>query len=92
MHMLSSSLSFMFSDFGLFIEWLNLQLVLGGPFLPHIERILRDKASIFFSPVVSASDTANRSTLKGVDIIYGTPRQSCDIVLQIEKDLRLVYK
>lgn len=64
-------------------------VVLGGPFLPHIERILRDKASVLSSPVVSSSDNGNRSILKCIEKIYGTPRQSCDIVLQIEKDLQL---
>ncbi|XP_027163858.1 dihydrofolate synthetase [Coffea eugenioides] len=64
-------------------------LVLGGPFLPHIERILRDKACSMSSPVVSASDTGNRSTLKSLDRMSGRPFQYCDLVLQIEKDLQL---
>lgn len=68
------------------------QLVLGGPFLPHIEHILRDKASSMSSPVVSASDTGNRSTLKSLDRMSGRPFQYCDLVLQIEKDLQLVCK
>ncbi|XP_059629098.1 dihydrofolate synthetase isoform X2 [Cornus florida] len=64
-------------------------LVLGGPFLPHIERILRDKASSMCSPVVSASDTGNRSTIKGYSKLFSRPSQSCDVVIQIEKDLKL---
>lgn len=68
------------------------QLVLGGPFLPHIERILRDKACSMSSPVVSASDIGNRSTLKSLDRMSGRHFQYCDLVLQIEKDLQLVYK
>lgn len=66
-------------------------MVLGGPFIPQIERILRDKASSMSSPVVSASDTGNRSILKSVDKMSGLPYQFCDLRLQIEKDLRLVH-
>lgn len=69
---------------------LNFQLVLGGPFLPHIEKILRDKASLMSSPVVSASDAGNRSIIKGVGLLNGRPCQSCDIVIQADKDLKLV--
>ncbi|KAM4076175.1 hypothetical protein ACJW30_12G043200 [Castanea mollissima] len=64
-------------------------LVLGGPFLPHIECILRDKALSMSSPVVSASDAGNRSTIKGVSRMNGRPYQSCDLVIQIERDFKL---
>ncbi|KAA8540008.1 hypothetical protein F0562_026700 [Nyssa sinensis] len=64
-------------------------LVLGGPFLPHIERILRDKASSMCSPVVSASDPGNRSTIKAFTKLYGRPCQSCDLMIHIEEDLQL---
>ncbi|CAH9069929.1 unnamed protein product [Cuscuta europaea] len=64
-------------------------LVLGGPFLPHIERILRYKAECVSSPVVSASDGGNKSSLKGFHQICGIPYQVCDIVLQIDRDLLL---
>ncbi|KAL5538206.1 hypothetical protein UlMin_044187 [Ulmus minor] len=57
-------------------------LVLGGPFLPHIERIVRNKASSMSSPVVSASDMGNRSKIKCVNVLNGRPFQSCDIVIQ----------
>lgn len=67
----------------------NRPVVLGGPFLPHIEQILRDKASSMSSPVVSASDPENRSKIKGLSISDGKPCQSCDIVIHIEKDLQL---
>lgn len=66
------------------------QLVLGGPFLPHIECILRDKALSMSSPVVSASDAGNQSTIKGISMINGIPYQSCDLVIQIEGDFKLV--
>ncbi|XP_065626273.1 dihydrofolate synthetase isoform X2 [Quercus suber] len=64
-------------------------LVLGGPFLPHIECILRDKALLMSSPVVSASDAGNQSTIKGISRINGRPYQSCDLVIQIERDFKL---
>ncbi|XP_043696917.1 dihydrofolate synthetase isoform X1 [Telopea speciosissima] len=64
-------------------------LVLGGPFIPYIERILRDKASSMSSPVVSASDAGNRSTMGGIGRDKGKPYQLCDIVIHIKKDLQL---
>lgn len=65
-------------------------MVLGGPFLPHIEHILRDKALLMSSPVVLASDTGNRSKINGVSMLNGRPFQSCDIVIQAERDFKLV--
>ncbi|KAK3032943.1 hypothetical protein RJ639_036114 [Escallonia herrerae] len=70
----------------------DINLVLGGPYLPHIERILRDKASSMCSPVVAASDPRNRCTIKGIHIVSGKPCQSCDIVLQTERDLPLAIE
>ncbi|KAL4594901.1 hypothetical protein ACB092_12G052900 [Castanea dentata] len=64
-------------------------LVLGGPFLPHIECILRDKALSMSSPVVSASDAGNQSTIKGISRMNGRPYQSCDLVMQIQRDFKL---
>ncbi|XP_010249972.1 PREDICTED: dihydrofolate synthetase isoform X2 [Nelumbo nucifera] len=64
-------------------------LVLGGPFNPHIECILRDKASSMDSPVVSAFDPGNLSRIKGFEINKEKPCQLCDIVVQIEKDMQL---
>ncbi|KAK4487342.1 hypothetical protein RD792_006044 [Penstemon davidsonii] len=64
-------------------------LVLGGPFLPHIETILRDKALYMCSPVVSASDSGNKSVLRGFSRACDLPRQLCDIQLLIERDLSL---
>ncbi|KAI3471198.1 hypothetical protein Pfo_027861 [Paulownia fortunei] len=66
-------------------------LVLGGPFLPHIERIIRDKALSMCSPVVSACDPGNRSVLKGFSRACEMPHQLCDILLLIERDLHVVY-
>lgn len=72
-------------------EWLNFQVVLGGPFLSKIEHILRGKASSMSSPVVSASDPGNRSIINGISNIRGKPCQSCDIVLDIDRDIKLVH-
>ncbi|KAK7301167.1 hypothetical protein RJT34_12028 [Clitoria ternatea] len=67
-------------------------VVLGGPFLPHIEHIIRDKAVSMDSPVVLASDTGNRCTLKSFSILNGRPCQICDIVIQVVKDLKMSFK
>ncbi|KAK7377342.1 hypothetical protein VNO80_02765 [Phaseolus coccineus] len=67
-------------------------LVLGGPFVPHIERIIRDKAATMESPVVSAYDTGNRCTVKSFSIVNGRPYQICDIVIQVVKDLKMSCK
>ncbi|RDX58328.1 Dihydrofolate synthetase, partial [Mucuna pruriens] len=64
-------------------------VVLGGPFLPHIEHIIRDKAVTMDSPIVSACDTGNRCTVKSFSIHNGRPCQLCDIVIQVVKDLKL---
>lgn len=64
--------------------------MLGGPFLPHIEHIFLDKASSMCSPVVSASGPGNRSAVKGVSKSNGKPFQSCDIVIEVERDFKLV--
>ena len=64
--------------------------MLGGPFLPHIEHILRRKAASVDSPVVSASDAGNRWSIKSVGMFDGRPYQSCDIAIEVKKDLELV--
>ncbi|KAL3650541.1 hypothetical protein CASFOL_006944 [Castilleja foliolosa] len=64
-------------------------LVLGGPFVPHIERIIRDKALSMSSPIVSASDPGNKSFLKGFPRACEMPHQLCDILLQIERDIHM---
>ncbi|KAL2316895.1 hypothetical protein Fmac_030771 [Flemingia macrophylla] len=63
-------------------------LVLGGPFVPHIERIMRDKAMVMDSPVVSACDAGNRCTVKSFSLLNGRPCQICDIAIQVGKDLK----
>ncbi|KAI5561909.1 hypothetical protein BDE02_15G018600 [Populus trichocarpa] len=64
-------------------------VVLGGPFLSHVDRILRDKASVMCSPVVSASDAGIRTSIKGLIILDGRPCQLSDIMIQVERDFPL---
>ncbi|KAL5993530.1 hypothetical protein ACLOJK_014455 [Asimina triloba] len=64
-------------------------LVMGGPFKPHIEHILRQKASSMNSPVISACDPGIRSIVKDFKRSLNKPCQCCDIHIEVEKDLRL---
>ncbi|KAG9448401.1 hypothetical protein H6P81_014529 [Aristolochia fimbriata] len=64
-------------------------VVIGGPFKPHIEAILRDKAALFGSPVISASDPRIQSVVKGINWQNEEFSQLCDLVIQIEQDLKL---
>ncbi|KAL6503892.1 hypothetical protein OROGR_025815 [Orobanche gracilis] len=64
-------------------------LILGGPFFPHIERIIRDKAMSMSSPVVSASDPGNKSVVKGFSRTREMPHQLCDILLLMQKDIHM---
>ncbi|XP_075495306.1 dihydrofolate synthetase isoform X2 [Primulina tabacum] len=61
-------------------------LVLGGTFLPHIERMIIDRAMSSCSPVISVSDPGNRIMIKGLSRECQMPRQLCDVVLQIKRD------
>lgn len=62
-------------------------VVLGGSYLPHIELILRNKASSMRSPVISVSDPKNTSIIKGINNVSGRPCQVSDIILHTERDL-----
>ncbi|BAB08519.1 folylpolyglutamate synthase-like protein [Arabidopsis thaliana] len=60
---------------------------IGGPFLPHIEGILRSKAASVSSSVILASNIGSSSSIKGIINKNGIGLcQSCDIVIQNEKD------
>lgn len=63
--------------------------MLGGPFVPQIERILRNKASVMNSPVVLASGAGNRSVIKSICFVDSRPCQFCDVVFEVERDLQL---
>ncbi|KFK33006.1 hypothetical protein AALP_AA6G318000 [Arabis alpina] len=62
-------------------------VVLGGPFIPHIEGILRSKAASMSSSVILASDTGSSSSIKGIINKNGIGLcQSCDIVIRKKGD------
>lgn len=62
-------------------------MILGGPFLPHIEGILRSKAASMLSSVILASNIGFNSSIKGIINKNGIGLcQSCDIVIQNEED------
>lgn len=65
-------------------------MVLGGPFLSHVMDILYSKATSMGSPVVLTSGPGNRSSIRGMGMQDGRPCQSCDIMMNIERDLQLV--
>ncbi|WOL00773.1 dihydrofolate synthetase [Canna indica] len=59
-------------------------VVIGGPFEPHIEHIIRHKASLMKSKVISACDPRIQNTLKCLTMEKdGKPYQTCDILIQI---------
>lgn len=65
-------------------------MIIGGPFEHHIESILRDKASLMCSPVVSASDPGIKSIVKSYEKRGDKLFQICDIFINVKKDLPLV--
>lgn len=65
-------------------------MILGGPFLPHIDRILRDRASSMSSPIISASDAGVRTSIKGIGTFKGRPSQCCDLVIENTHGSQLV--
>ncbi|KAL9240516.1 hypothetical protein vseg_014724 [Gypsophila vaccaria] len=67
-------------------------VILGGPFLPHIEQIIRARALGMCSPVISVSESGNKSCINGIDIVNEKLRQSCDIIVQKEKYMPLSIK
>ncbi|KAJ8748101.1 hypothetical protein K2173_023503 [Erythroxylum novogranatense] len=66
-----------------------LGVILGGPFLPYIEKILRDKAYMMQSPVISASDPGVKTTIKSLNVLDGRPYQFSDISIKMERDFQL---
>ncbi|KAK8693960.1 hypothetical protein V6N13_071526 [Hibiscus sabdariffa] len=50
-----------------------IELILGGPFLPHIDCILRERASSMSSPIISASHGGIRTTVKVISMFKGRP-------------------
>ncbi|XP_020097100.1 dihydrofolate synthetase [Ananas comosus] len=67
-------------------------VIIGGPLEEKIERIIKDRASVMNSPVISACDPGIRSILKCFARDDDEPRQTCDIVVDIQKDMKLSIK
>ncbi|XP_044947029.1 dihydrofolate synthetase isoform X2 [Hordeum vulgare subsp. vulgare] len=65
------------------------EVVIGGPFSTDIEQIIRDRAFLTQSPVISACDTGVRSITRCIGRDYAKPYQSCDIVVKISGDMPL---
>ncbi|KAJ6805365.1 dihydrofolate synthetase isoform X1 [Iris pallida] len=64
-------------------------VVIGGPFDLHIEHIIREKASLMNSPVVSACDPGIQSIVKHFGREDGKAYQTCDILINVREDLEL---
>ncbi|XP_020576788.1 dihydrofolate synthetase [Phalaenopsis equestris] len=64
-------------------------VVIGGPLLPHIEHIIRNKASSSNSPAVSACDSGIKSSTKFLGREEENPFQCCEIRINIKEDLPL---
>nr|CAD1843305.1 unnamed protein product [Ananas comosus var. bracteatus] len=67
-------------------------VIIGGPLEEKIERIIKDRASVMNSSVISACDPGIRSILKCFAREDDEPRQTCDIVVDIQKDMKLSIK
>jgi len=63
--------------------------VIGGPFSADIEQIIRDRAFLTQSPVISACDPGIKSITKCIDWDNGKPYQCCDISIKISNDMPL---
>ncbi|RCV13886.1 hypothetical protein SETIT_2G382200v2 [Setaria italica] len=61
-------------------------VVIGGPFSTDIEQIIRDRAFLTQSPVISACDPGIKSISKCIYWDNGKPYQRCDISIKISND------
>ncbi|KAI0524213.1 hypothetical protein KFK09_003577 [Dendrobium nobile] len=64
-------------------------VVIGGPLQPHIEHIIRSKASSLNSPVLSACDAGIKSITRFFGREEETPYQCCEIHINIQEDIPL---
>lgn len=64
-------------------------VVIGGPFSTDIEQIIRDRAFLTQSPIISACDAGVKSITRCIGWDYGKPYQSCDIIVKISNDIPL---
>ncbi|ONM33398.1 Dihydrofolate synthetase [Zea mays] len=64
-------------------------VVIGGPFSAVIEQIIRDRAFLTQSPVISACDPGIKSFTKCIDWDNGKPYQRCYFSINISNDVPL---
>ncbi|KAK3137068.1 hypothetical protein QOZ80_5BG0447280 [Eleusine coracana subsp. coracana] len=64
-------------------------VVIGGPFSADIEQIIRDRAFLTQSPVISSCDPGVKSVTKCIDWDNGKPYQRCDISINISNNMPL---
>ncbi|XP_006664219.3 dihydrofolate synthetase [Oryza brachyantha] len=64
-------------------------VIIGGPFSSDIEQILRDRAFLTQSPIISACDPGVRSITRCIRWDCGKPYQSCDIIIEISNNIPL---
>ncbi|CAD6269890.1 unnamed protein product [Miscanthus lutarioriparius] len=64
-------------------------VVIGGPFSEDVEQIIRDRAFLTQSPVISACDPGIKSFTKCIDWDNGKPYQRCYINIKISNDVPL---
>ncbi|PWZ44403.1 hypothetical protein Zm00014a_018362 [Zea mays] len=64
-------------------------VVIGGPFSEDIEQIIRDRAFLTQSPVISACGHGIKSFTKCIDWDNGKPYQRCYISIKISRDVPL---
>ncbi|KAG8053274.1 hypothetical protein GUJ93_ZPchr0001g33073 [Zizania palustris] len=63
--------------------------IIGGPFSSDIEKIIRDRALLTQSPVISACDPGVRSITRCIGWDCGKPYQRSDIIIKVSNDIPL---
>lgn len=61
-------------------------VVLGGPFEPHIEYILRNRAASMNAPVISSFGPGIHSTITKLDSTQSQPCQYADILIKLDEN------
>ncbi|PKA53803.1 Folylpolyglutamate synthase [Apostasia shenzhenica] len=68
---------------------LGLEVVIGGPFEPQIEHIIREKAFSLNAPVVSAFDAGSQSSVRCFERDGEVPFQLCKIFIENQDDISM---
>lgn len=69
----------------------QLQVVIGGLLEPDVEGIIRERARLLHSPVLSTLHPCISSSLKQYRIEYEIPVQICDIHMEITNHMVVSY-